>query len=264
MAFDANDEGKIFADSDDEDLKRVAKVESVAESDPLKGCLRFKSSKSSNASLYYVDHSKLPNNGNGLAPLARNELTAAVQKTQAEAEALQDILKTTQSEIVKFLSEPTNEEAMARLEKEEVELKNLEEEVEGSRKFKTNEKHKKNLKHRIDTMTSIWRKRRRMCTDFLISMEENTEGTITAKKCLSGDGPIEIDSDEAVAKAAKAYYLSKKNRPMLGAGQKKRVVAKTSKPESQGQDFLATESFVAVTLNASGCPERVYAQLETK
>lgn len=121
-------------------------------------------------------------------------------------------------------------------------------ELEAARKFKVNEKHRQQLKQRIFVMTAEWRKRRRICMDFLTSMEDSTEGTVNARKCLSGDGQIDIDSDEAVAKHA------------LEFGKKKRSKIVSSKKRSlqQQPDILADEYFVAVTLDSQGCVKRVF------
>lgn len=59
------------------------------------------------------------------------------------------------------------------------------------------EKRAKAIKKGIEGMGSIWRKRKRQCIEFVSNMEDATEGTISLKKCLKGDGPIDIDSDEA-------------------------------------------------------------------
>jgi hypothetical protein len=62
----------------------------------------------------------------------------------------------------------------------------------------------KECKRRIDAMTTVWRKRRRICIAFLTAMEETTEGTVKVKNFLKGDGQIDIDSDGAVAVAVEA------------------------------------------------------------
>jgi hypothetical protein len=266
-----------FADSDDEDGdKKVAakKVKSgggvedtgtITTSDSYKSSLCFKAGKTSNASLYYVDYTKLKNNGNGLEPHARNELAADVAKSQAEEGALAESIKQLTKDTVQLLSEPTNVEAVARLEEEEAELKDLAERAEAGRKLKVNEKHKLKVKRGIEYMAAQWRKRRRICMDFLISMEENSDGSITIKRCLSGDGPIDIDSDEAVAKGAVAFALKKRSAPALLA-KKRGPVTKKSKlgsVPSDGNEALANEDFVAVALNSQGTVSRVMVSEET-
>jgi hypothetical protein len=248
-----------FADSDDEDTAPKKKPAKTSD-DLYAGSLAFKSAKSSNASLYYVDHSKLKNNGDGLERDQRNDLMGDVAKTDAELTALKTNVKTMTTETEKLLSQPTNEEATSRLETEESTLTDLQEKVEGGRKLKVNEKHKQQTKRRIDNMTVQWRKRRRMCMDFLIAMEENTDGTVSLKKCLKGEGQIDIDSDEAVAANAVAYGKSKRAQPMVG---KKRPLVASKKvpgpaPSSTGSGLPASESFVAVTLDSQGSVHRVH------
>lgn len=128
-----------------------------------------------------------------------------------------------------------------------------------------NEKHKKRTKNRIDSMVAQWRQRKRLAMNFLLQMEESTEGSISAKKCLSGDGQIDVESDETVIKNAIAY--AKKKRAMASRPQVKKV--KVSKGLGGKTSGLAAQSsltngltvdpnFVAVRLNASGQVERVY------
>jgi hypothetical protein len=142
----------------------------------------------------------------------------------------------------------------------------LAERVEAGRKLKVNEKHKVKVKRGIESMTAQWRKRRRICMDFLISMEESSDGSISMKKCLSGDGPIDVDSDEAVAKGAVAYALKKRSAPALTA--KKRAPptkkSKLGSAPSNGNEALASEDFVAVALTSQGTVSRVMVGEETK
>lgn len=98
--------------------------------------------------------------------------------------------------------------------------------------------------------------------EFLVSMEENTDGSVSAKKCLSGDGQIDIDSDEAIAKSAVEF--AKKKRAKLGGalGGKKRPAVRSSKQPAtanapETDTISASEDFVAVTLDSQGNVKRV-------
>ena len=260
MALDKGSEN-MFADSDDEDDKPASKGKASAKADPYEGSLCLKAGKSAGGSLYYVDHTKLKNNGNGLEPDEKNELYSAVAKAQAEKDALLAGIKEKKDFTSKLLGEPTNEEAITLLEKGEKELSEVREQVEDSKKFKENEKRKALLKRGIDRMAAEWRKRRRTCMDFLMTLEEMTDGTVSAKKCLAGDGQIELDSDESIVKSAVEYAKKKKAKPMMaqharssGIGGNKKVAA----APRGGTASLADENFVAVTLNSQGCVERVY------
>jgi len=261
MALD-NHYGDPFADSDDEDAPTKANMSKTASASghPLDGSLSTKAGKTPNATLYYVDHKKQKNNGNGLEPQVRNELASALAQAQAEETALKESLKQTTIEIDKLLSEPTNEEAVALLEAEEAELKNVHAKAEEARKHKVNEKTKQRLKRSIESMAAQWRKRRRICMEFLVAMEENTEGSISVKKCLAGDGPIDIDSDDAVAKAAVAFATKKRRKPVgTSKGRPPIGGAKASVASSQEPETLASENFVAVKLDSQGFVIRVLA-----
>jgi predicted protein tyrosine phosphatase len=258
MALDKS-EGSFADDSDDEDEapKKKEKKEPKASDDPFKGALSFKSGKSANTCLYYVDYTKLKNNGDGLPIDERNELLGDFHKTNAEILALKTAVKNMTLETNKLLSEPTNEELDARLVTEEAELAELREQVEAGRKLVVNEKHKQQIKRRIEVMTTVWRKRRRICMDFLMAMEENTEGTVSVKKCLKGDGQIDIDSDEAVVAAAVEYGKKKRARP-AASSKRRSVVAKAAPKPSTTSGLAPSESFVAVTLDSQGRIQRVH------
>ena len=60
----------LFLRSDDEDGGKKSKKgkKSSGSGDGYAGSLLLKEGRSVNATLYYVDHSKLANNGNGLLP----------------------------------------------------------------------------------------------------------------------------------------------------------------------------------------------------
>ena len=97
-------------------------------------------------------------------------------------------------------------------------------------------------------MSAVWRKRKRQCYEFITNMEESTEGTISLKKCLKGEGALEIDSDEAVIKGATTF--SQRKRPKL---------VKSAGGENNGVTTVrADDRFIGVQLSAQGRPERVY------
>ena len=113
-------------------------------------------------------------------------------------------------------------------------------------------------------MATQWRKRKRICMDFLIMMEESTEGTISAKKCLAGDGQIDVESDETAIKNSIAY--GNKKRSMTSRPFKKTKVSKSmgrkttglSSSESLTCGLTPDANFVAVRLDPLGLVERVY------
>ena len=262
------DDENMFADSDEEedddakDKKPSATFPKAADAsdDPYAKSLSIKAAKSAGATIYYVVHNKLANNGNGLDPEVRNQLISQHATTKSELAFLQESEKAMLMQATALHMEPTNEDASGRLVSEEIMLKELEAQLEAARGLKSNEQYKLQTKRRIENMASFWRKRKRLTMEFLTSMEECTDGAISTKKCLAGDGQIDLESDELAVKTATAYYNGLKNRKTLavkhGAAAKKK--AKTS--ESSGMKPTAT--FVAVLLDSIGCVERVYVDQE--
>ncbi len=195
MALDTFSLEDQFVDSDDEDGEGTSskkKKATIVCDDEFAGSLAIKGGRNSNTTLYYSDYSKLTNNGNGLLPDDRNTLLSDHEAAKAELQSKNEIINNMTSETTKLLSEPTNEDATTCLEEAEVYAETLRKNVEAAQEFKTFEKKRIKVKQRIDVMTAQWRKRRRLCMDFLLAMEDNTDGTISAKKCLSGDGQIYI------------------------------------------------------------------------
>ena len=129
--------------------------------------MKLKAGRNANTTLYYVDYSRLFNNGNDLLPEDKNDLVFTNEKAKAELEASNLICKQMTAETTKLLSEPTNADDVVVLEKEEAEVAELRNQVEESRGLESNEKHRKELKKRIQVVTFQWRNRRRTCMDFL-------------------------------------------------------------------------------------------------
>eukprot|EP00980_Cylindrotheca_fusiformis_P023372 scaffold10429_cov126-Cylindrotheca_fusiformis.AAC.3 len=244
MALDKSDDKNPFDSSDDE--QEQEEKPAASNKDPYAGSLLLKLGKTQGTNLYYTDHNKLT----GLDANQRNELLQNIALASAEEEALKDTLKTTLDHAAKLISEPTNEEITEQLGTREANVEDLRGQVEEAQKLKVNEKHKEKTKRRIQGMAAQWRKRKRLCMDFLIAMEENTDGTIQAKKCLSGDGPIALDSDENVAQAAIEYAKKKRARKTSGHTTRKVLGVNTKVNNMASTTSLANESFVAVNLDS--------------
>jgi hypothetical protein len=262
MVLDKMDCGNPFADSDDDDECSKKKHEPRT-AEPFAGALLFKAGKNQGTNLYYTDHTKLTRMDRD----QREELSNAMANTRAEQDTLKESLKNILAEANQLLSEPTNDEAVTRLEASEAQALELEESLAEARKLTVNEAHKKKTKHCIDTMIGHWRKRKRACMTFLVQMEESTDGTVQAKKCLAGDGPMALDSDEAVAKAAIRLAKDKRTRAALGAsksakgGGRATKIAKTSASSNgrSGTESLVDKNFVAVLLDPGHSRvERIY------
>ena len=243
-----------FADSDDEDEKKGGGTKKKSSNDPFAGSLVLKSGRGANSSLYYVDYNKAKT-GNGLDPEERNELASAVATTQAEESALLASIKAMNLNAKQLESEPKNDELAVQLDQGEASLFKLQSEVEEARKLQVNENHKKQVKRRCENMTTQWRKRRRLCMDFLISMEECTEGTISVKKTLAGDGQIEIDSDENVAKFAVEFGKKKRANPKRF---QKRVLGVKKQKTATEAGIPPSEDFVAVLFDSQLRVRRVH------
>lgn len=118
----------------------------------------------------------------------------------------------------------------------------------------TDAKYAKQLKGKIDKMASHWRKRKRITTEFILRMEDATDGTINMKKIAKGDGPIEIETDEAAIKGAKAW----------GSRKKAKIVSKSGglKPRNGASApstaLVGDENLIGVVLDAKGVPQRVF------
>ena len=208
--------------------------------------LRLKSGRNANNVLYFTNHDKSANGGNGLPPDERNELIAAEQKSNQDLQSKRNELAAIQRETKQLLSEPTNEEAEERQNKGEKILTDLQASVEESRQYAGNEKKREQTKKRIRNLADIWWKRRRQCTDFLQGMEDATEGTISVKKCLAGDGQIDIDSDEAIINAEKEMYemrKAKKTHSLSGGA---------------GGSIQPTDTFIGVQFDGVGHVKHVH------
>ena len=255
MALDGVDDSNPFDESDDEDEKKEKKTNEPT--DPFAGSLLFKAGKNQSSHLYYVDYKKMK----GLDRDQRERLVSSLATARTEDEAFNNTLKQLLNNAALLLKEPTNEEATTCLDIEEKAVSQMEERLEEARKLKVNEKHKQKTKRRIQNMAAQWRNRKRLCLDFLISLEENTDGNVSAKKCLSGDGQIALDSDEVVAKSAVKYAQGKKcrnsNRGPLKALQQSRLAPKNQ--DSVSPASLADSNFVAVVLDSQNNVSRVYA-----
>jgi hypothetical protein len=254
MALDKDDGANIFADSDDDEPKASKKKATTnSTSDEFAGALAFKAGRNANTSLYYVDHTKQKNSGNGLEYDSRDQLYTEKGQAEAEQARLKSDLNQMEVDTKRLNSEPTNEEATSKLETDEAAMIDLCEKLEDARKLKCNEMHKKQTKRRIEGTTTQWRKRRRICMDFLISMEENTDGSISMKKCLSGDGQIDIESDEKVIKDTKTFAENKRGRKKF-----KSVGKKSLKTQESSSQIAADENFIGVLLDTQGTVSRVF------
>ena len=254
MTLDKEDGIFLFADSDEDEssAKNKKKFKSNC-CDEFDGALGIKGGRNANTTLYFIDHTKQKNNGNGLDFDSRQKLLSEKSRAEEECSQLRNELRRIESDTQRLHSEPTNEEAMSKVEVIETALKDLLQQVEEARKLKIDEKVKKKTQLLIESMTAQWRKRRRICMDFLMSMEENSEGTISTKKCLAGDGLIDIESDEKAVKDSATFVKNKRTRTTLKS---------TGKTSYNRQDcsstITANENFIGIQLDSQGKARRVF------
>ncbi len=138
---DKHTQGDQFAeDSDDDDdddgksaKKRTTTTASTTDSGEFAGSLRLKEGRNVNNNLYYVDHTKLSNEGNGLLPEVRNELLCNAQKSKAELDHLNEQFKSITAEAAQLESEPKNEALVLELAEREKYLLELNDKLVESR-----------------------------------------------------------------------------------------------------------------------------------
>lgn len=255
MALDTESSSQ-FADSDDDDdgaptKKPKKKTSDGPDVDMYKSALSFKAGKGSNTSLYYVNYNTAKS-GDGLDFDQKHKLAADIAAAECEEKSLKHLLTTTRLATEKLLTEPKNDELNNRLLESEVEMTDLLDKICAARKLTVNEAHKTNTKKRIEHYAAFWRKRRRICMDFLFLMEETSDGLISAKKCLAGDGPIDCESDELIAKNVVAFGKSKR----ANVGGLKATFANTAAKSVTG--VPPSDGFVAMLMDSKGTLKRVY------
>jgi hypothetical protein len=257
MTLDKDTEAQFAESDEDEDEPKKAKKSGKTKNDNIstnpedsqyKASLSLKAGRGSNSTLYYVDYNKAKN-GDGMGYEEKAKLAGELSVVETELETLQLSIKAMRNETATLLTQPKNPELALRLAKEEEDLSALKEAQEAASKLVVNEAHKNQVKRRVENFTNIWRKRRTLCMNFLMSMESWTEGSLTAKKCFAETGaPIELESDEAAAASAMEYAKNKKKTKQAG---KKRSLAEANGIEPD-------ENFVAVMVDKQGKRTRVY------
>jgi hypothetical protein len=254
-------------DSDDEgDAPKSNKNSSSSANDPFVGTVSYKYGKGGDAKnlssiLYYADYTKQKNQGDP-DPVESSAIATDLSMVENEVLAMETEHNRLAAETAKLLSEPTNEDAEQQLATEVPLVDELRAQVEEARKLKVNEKQRKSLTKASASMAAEWRKRKRLCTEFLIWIDEATEGTCNMKKILKGDGQFYCESDEMAIATAKAAEESKKKKALLGRcrNKKGKFNAGVSSDSSSSSSPLADSNFIGVTMNSQGLVERVYLE----
>ncbi|VEU34315.1 unnamed protein product [Pseudo-nitzschia multistriata] len=237
MTFDG---GNVFDGSDDEDNDKEKEGKGAPEKKPelkesYSGSLVFKAGRNAKSNLYYVDYTKMKEMDGDV----RQELASKTAIAEGEYKDLTFAFKQAATRSKQLLSEPTNDELVCLLIEAEKAVVALTDSVNDAKALLVNEGHKNKLKRRIQSMAGHYRKRKQLCCSFLCALEEVSDGAISKKKCLSGDGQIPLDSDESIIKSAIAYAKSKKHQ-------------KTRKAT------LADDKFIGVILDSQGMVKRSY------
>ena len=125
------------SDDDDDDDGKPSKKQTINKptenSDEYSGSLKLKEGRNVQNNLYYVDHTKLSNEGNGLLPEVRNELLCDTQKSKADFDQLSRQLKSITAEAVQLESEPKNEVLILEVVELEKKLGEMNDSLEESR-----------------------------------------------------------------------------------------------------------------------------------
>jgi hypothetical protein len=255
MALD-NDYSTQFVDSDNDDDDKTTKDKKIHNSASIytqfKNSLSYKGGKGSSSGLYYVNYNEAKG-GDGLDGEEKNQLSADIATAISKKSVIEHELYNKRAVATKLRSEPVNDDLNTLLAKAESESCELFSQLECTRKFKANEKLKEYTKKRIDYFSSVWRKRRKLCMDFLICMEELTEGLVTLKTCLGGNGQIDIESDENIISLAREFSKKKRHHNVSLQTAEPNMNSGTSKPGLQ-----PSKNFVAVSLDSQCKVQRIY------
>jgi hypothetical protein len=248
---DQNRTNPFDNDSDDEEKSALEEGTGLDEGDFYgHRTLIFKAGRNAQTSLYYFNYKKL----RALDDAERQCLFDACASAIAEAEMLQLRIATCQASATSLSSEPTNVELISLLHKAEHDVANLKEQVEESRKLQVHTGTRIERQKKVQKMAAHWSRRKRMCLSFLSTLEENTDGAVTIQKSLAGEGPLQLDSDEAVIKAELVLAKQRAQKRKLGINYAplKRLQNEPSLSSTVSSDL------VAVRLVKGGKVERVY------
>ncbi|KAG7356864.1 Tat binding protein 1TBP-1-interacting protein TBPIP [Nitzschia inconspicua] len=243
-----------FEDDSDDETKPASKEEAGDEETDLYGrqTLVFKPGKTPQTSLYHFNYKKTKM----LDSDERQTLIAALADANATVEGLKRDTASIQQQAAKLKLEPTNVELISTLEQATNDVTSLRDQVADSRKLQVHTGTRIDRQKKIQKMAAQWSKRKRMCLSFLSALEENTDGAVTIQKSLSGDGPLQLDSDEAIVKAELALAKQKSQKRKMGSN---RFQGLTKKPKQEPSLSSSLSSdLVAVRLMKGGTVERVY------
>lgn len=246
MTFLSNDRTEDNGHDSDDDVKKSEKtMTSNNSSDPFVATILLKEGRNASSNLYFINQSKLENNGNGLLAEDRDKLLINMDRASQEESDLQNKVNELLSKAIALEAEPTNEYADQLLQLQMDRHDELDSDLAKCRLYPASSKLRKEVNKSIEVFATHWRQRKRMCIDFLRQMEECTDGAVSVKKCLAGDGAIELDSDEIIVKSAVEYAEKKKKQKTFHSNKKESSLPPPDK------------NFVAVLLEPTGAVRRV-------
>jgi hypothetical protein len=192
MSIGAVEEEPSFdSDDEDDDVNGGGNNEKEQVTDKKKskgplGSLIFKQGRNIGSCLYYVDYTQKPD----MTVDERQSLFTKTAAADNQHEMLATTLKFKTVQTKELLSEPTNDQLTTLLSDLEKETSNLVENVEAAQALTVNEVHKTKLKRKTQKISAAYAKRKRLCTSALSALEEISEGTLSSRKILAGDGQI--------------------------------------------------------------------------
>lgn len=246
-----------------ENLKKIKKIQKQREKENndnneddsalYKNSLQKKYGRSANGTLFFVNQSTLENKGNALPPHEQSERIGEYKKLEMDIESKQNQITHMKQDTTRLNSEPTNQEATTQIKTLEQEISKIEEELQQAQKYLKNAQQKELLEKNVVYMKDYWFKRKKKCVDFLSQMDDWTEGTVSMKKCLKGDGQIEIESDESALKDAMEQYNMAPMKRRIGQPH-----LSMNKRRALNNQSGIKPSFVGLRLLKKGDTERVY------
>ena len=222
-----------------DNIGEIMKKEGADVNEAFAGSIIFKAGKNCASSLYFINYTKIK----GMSSADKLKLNESLSNAKEEHNCLTLALNETTSKIDRLIMEPTNGDLADHLIGLEKAVAVLTKKVNDAKALAINESQKKKLKVQIQSMAGHYRKRKQLCSSFLSTLEEISDGSICKRKCLLGEGQIALDSDESTHKAAVANSKSKKR-------------LKTSKT------LLSDDSFVGVVLDSQNMLKRIYTDVE--
>ena len=244
-------------DDDAEEFSEISKFNLAKKFDIYDGSILLKSGRTSNNTLYFTNYDALPNNGYEMKQDERNLFKIKLHTVKRDEESMKNKFDEIEKETRKLHSEPTNEVLDMKIYDLEKFIVVINSKLDELREYEENEKKKIKIQKSINRFSTFWRKRRKLTIDFLIMMEECTDGSVTVKKCLKGDSPIEIESDESHLQGALEWAKMKRQRQITASS--KQYAKKRKKYLDKDEGFQPDQTFVGMKLDMKGNCKRVYS-----